>query len=108
MEFTVEFYTGKFLVNYYTEHGSNELIKLCNVKNTKGRNSLQEFILKYYDNFDEMKRERIVYDLIANGHVDVDYVSDKDGVSSLDLLRKINYDINKFRHSGNKSLDKHY
>jgi hypothetical protein len=83
----------------YDSLGREKFVEFCNTENEKGRNILEEFILEEYEAIKVSNPEEAdmaIYNIVANGGIDLDHVAANDGVTSIELLRKIDYDLCKF------------
>ena len=83
----------------WNEFKQEKFVEFCNTENEKGRNILEEFILEEYDALESSnpgEAKKMIYNIVANGDINLDHVAINDGVTSIELLRKINYDLCEF------------
>jgi hypothetical protein len=88
--------TVEELSKIWEELRQQKFVEFCNTENEKGRNILEEFILEEYEEREPDEAKKIISSIVANGDINLDHVAVIDGVTSIELLRKINYDLCEF------------
>jgi hypothetical protein len=87
----------EFLINYLDCYGIDKLVEFCNMENKRGRTFLEEFIQEKYETCDPDTRDKLIYDLLVNCETNVDHFSKQDGISTIELLKCINYNFSKLK-----------